>query len=268
VNRVAAAFARRAAEGETALVAYLTFGDPSPDDTADIVRAVLAAGADVIELGVPFSDPSADGPVIQAAMQRALAAGGGLGTALACVEELREDGVDAPIVLFGYYNPIFTVGVERFADRAAAVGVDATLTVDLPLDELAELHRPLAARGVGVVPLATPTSTPARLARLAGFAPPFVYYVSMTGVTGAAFKGAAGGAERLAAIRAAGGAPVAVGFGIKAGADARAAAVGADGVVVGSAIVERVAAAGGDRARARADVAALVAELRRALDAR
>jgi tryptophan synthase alpha chain len=268
VNRVAAAFARAAAERRAALVVYLTHGDPSPAATPRLVEAAAAAGADVIELGVPFSDPSADGPVIQGAMMRALAAGGGLDGALDCVAELRARGNAVPLVLFGYYNPIFARGVERFAAAAAAAGVDATLTVDLPIDELDELAGPLAARGVAVVPLAAPTSTPARLARLGGFRPPFVYYISMTGVTGAAFRGAAGGGERVAAIRAASGAPVAVGFGIKRGADARAAAESADGVVVGSAIVERIAAAGADVERACAAVADLVRELRAALDAR
>jgi tryptophan synthase alpha chain len=265
MNRVAAAFARCRAEGRPALVVYLTHGDPSPAATPRLIEAAAAAGADVIELGVPFSDPSADGVVIQAAMGRALAAGATLGNALDAVARLRGRGGDVPVVLFGYYNPIFVRGVERFAGDAAASGVDAVLTVDLPIDELAELAAPLAARGVAVVPLAAPTSTPARLARLAAFAPPFVYYVSMTGVTGAAFRGAAGGAERIEAIRVAARAPVAIGFGIKTGDDARAAAALADGVVVGSAIVDRIASAEGDVERAAAAVGALVAELRAAL---
>jgi tryptophan synthase alpha chain len=250
--------------GRAALVVYLTQGDPSPSDSLELLCTVAEAGADVIELGVPFSDPSADGVVIQAAMQRALHAGGGLESALETVRLFRDRGHDTPVVLFGYYNPIFVRGVELFADEAASAGVDAVLTVDLPLEELAELSLPLAAREVGVVPLVAPTSTPDRIARVAEFDAAFVYYVSMTGVTGAAFQGASGGAERVAAIRSAsGGAPVAVGFGIKTGADAHEVAAYADGVVVGSAVVRRIADAA-DGAAACTSVASLVAELRAA----
>ena len=223
-----------------ALVAYLTYGDPDPHTSIDIVEAVARAGADVIELGVPFSDPSADGPSIQRAMERALAAGANLAGALDGVAELRRRGVTTPIVLFGYYNPLFVMGPEAFAARAAAAGVDAVLTVDLPIDELAELAVPLAAHGVGVIPLVAPTSTPDRIARLAPFAAPFVYYISLTGVTGAR-AAAPVPPERIAQIRAAAHAPVAVGFGIRTPADAARFAAIADGVVVGTAIVDRVA---------------------------
>lgn len=262
--RLRARLATVAAEGRAALIVYLTAGDPSPAATAAIIGAAARAGADVIELGVPFSDPSADGRAIQAAMERALAAGAGLASALAAVAEVRTAGVEVPIVLFGYYNPIFVYGVERFAAAAAAAGVDATLTVDLPIDELDELAAPLGAHGVGVIPLVAPTSTPARIARLRALAPAFVYYISLTGVTGAAFDAARVAGERIAAIRTAAGAPVAVGFGIKTGADAAAVAAVADGVVVGSAVVERIAAAGA--AGAAAAVAAFVGELREAID--
>jgi tryptophan synthase alpha chain len=246
-----------------ALVAYLTYGDPDPATSVEVVAAAIAAGADVIELGVPFSDPSADGPVIQAAMQRALGAGGSLPGALEAVAALRGRGLTAPIVLFGYYNPPFVYGVERFAADAARAGVDAVLTVDLPIEELDELRAPLAAHGLGVVPLVAPTSTDDRIARLRAVAPPFVYYVSLTGVTGAALAGAELDAGRLEAIREASGAPVAVGFGIKTPDDARAVGRLADGVVVGSALVARVAA--GPAAGAPARVAELVRALRAAL---
>jgi tryptophan synthase alpha chain len=261
--RLRARLAACKAEGRAALVVYLTQGDPSPEATAEIVAAAAAAGADVVELGVPFSDPSADGPVIQAAMGRALAAGGGLPGALDCAREVRARGVDVPIVLFGYYNPIFVYGVDRFADRAAAAGVDAALTVDLPIDELDELRLPLAARGVGVIPLVAPTSTDDRIARVRALAPPFVYYISLTGVTGAALAAGQVAAGRIDAIRAATGAPVAVGFGIKTAADAARVGAVADGVVVGSAVVQRIADAppGG----AAAAVGAFVAELRAGL---
>jgi tryptophan synthase alpha chain len=262
VSRLRAAFDRAAADGRAALVAYLTFGDPDPQTSIAVVEAACRAGADVIELGVPFSDPSADGPSIQRAMERALAAGGSLPGALDAVARLRARGVDTPIVLFGYYNPIFVMGPAAFAERAAAAGVDAVLTVDLPIDELAELAAPLAERGVAVIPLVAPTSTPERIARLGAFSPPFVYYISLTGVTGARTAAPVDPA-RLATIREAARAPVAVGFGIRTPADAARFAAIADGVVVGSALVERASAGAPTEAPAR--VAALVADLATAM---
>lgn len=260
--RLRAAFDRAAAENRAALVAYLTFGDPDPATSVVVVEAVAKAGADVIELGVPFSDPSADGPSIQKAMERALDAGASLPGALAAVQTLRERGVHTPIVLFGYYNPIFVMGPDAFAERAAHAGVDAVLTVDLPIDELAELAGPLATHGVSVIPLVAPTSTPERIARLAPLAAPFVYYISLTGVTGSRAAAPVDPA-RLAQIRDASSAPVAVGFGIRTPDDARRFSAIADGVVVGTALVERVAA--GDAAGAPERVAALVRDLRAAM---
>jgi tryptophan synthase alpha chain len=257
VTALADAFARAAKARRAALVAYLTFGDPDPQTSIAIVEATARAGADVIELGVPFSDPSADGPSIQRAMERALAAGGSLSGALDAVAELRRRGVRTPIVLFGYYNPIFVMGPAAFAARAKDAGVDAVLVVDLPIDELAELADPLAAHHVAVIPLVAPTSTPERIARVGTFKPPFVYYISITGVTGAR-AAAAIDPLRIEQIRGATGAPVAVGFGIRTPADAARVAAVADGVVVGSALVDR--AAGGP-----ASVAALVGELATAL---
>ena len=253
-----AAFDRAAAEQRAALVAYLTFGDPDPATSIDVLAAAARAGADVLELGVPFSDPSADGPSIQRAMERALAAGGSLAGALDAVAALRSRGITTPIVLFGYYNPIFVLDPDAFAARAAAAGVDAVLTVDLPIDELAELAAPLAAHGLGVIPLVAPTSTPERIARVSAFQPPFVYYISLTGVTGTRAAPPTDPA-RIAAIRRAAGAPVAIGFGIRTPADAARIAQVADGVVVGSALVERVAA--GDAPGAPDRVAALVRDL-------
>lgn len=262
-GRIRQALDRAAASRRAALVVYLTAGDPSPAETPDIVEAAYHAGADIVELGVPFSDPSADGVVIQEAMQRALAAGGGLGSTLAGVAELRRRACDVPLVLFGYYNPIFVHGVERFADAAADAGVDAVLTVDVPVDELDELRLPLAARGVDVVPLVAPTTGPERMARVRALAPPFVYYISITGITGAALHNAAAVAERVATVREATASPVAVGFGIKTADDAAAVAQYADAVVVGSAVVQRIAGAGPGQAAAA--VAGLVGELRQAL---
>jgi len=264
-TRLRRRMAELARTGRPALIVYLTQGDPSPEASIDLCERAAAAGADAIELGVPFSDPNADGVVIQAAMQRALRQGGGLASALDGVAALRRRGCDVPIVLFGYYNPIFVAGVERFARDAAAAGVCAVLTVDLPVDELDELASPLARAGVDVVPLVAPTTGADRLAALGRLDVPFVYYISMTGVTGAAFRGASGGADRIAQVRRAARAPVAVGFGIKTPADAAEVARSADGVVVGSAVVERIAAA--ESAAAACDaVGSFVAELRAALD--
>jgi tryptophan synthase alpha chain len=255
-------FEAAAAEKRAALVVYLTFGDPDPRTSIEVIAEAAAAGADVIELGVPFSDPSADGPSIQRAMERALDAGATLGGALDAVAELRRRGVTAPIVLFGYYNPIFVMGVDAFAARARAAGVDAVLTVDLPIDELDELAAPLAANGVAVIPLVAPTSTSDRIAQLAPFRAPFIYYISLTGVTGAR-AAATLDPDRLAAIRTAAAAPVAVGFGIRTPEDAGRFAAIADGVVVGTAIVDQVAA--GDAAGAPGRVAALVRALASAM---
>lgn len=244
--RLAHAFAACARAGRKALVVYLTYGDPHPAASVELIVAAAEAGADVIELGVPFSDPSADGPSIAAAMERALAHGAGLPGALRCVAAARARGCQVPIVLFGYYNPIVVTGVPTFAAACAAAGVDAVLTVDVPVDELAELAVPLAQHGVGVVPLLAPTSTPARVDAAAAFRPAFIYYISLTGVTGAR-AGALGDhierAARVAALRTQAAVPIAVGFGVRSAADARAVAGYADAVVVGSAIVECIAAA-------------------------
>lgn len=240
MTRLRAAFDKAAAQKRAALVTYLTFGDPDPATSIEVVAAVAQAGADVIELGVPFSDPSADGPSIQRAMERALAAGGTLAGALDAVATLRRRGITTPVVLFGYYNPVFVMGPDVFAERAAAAGIDAVLTVDLPIDELAELATPLAGRGIGVIPLVAPTSTPNRIARVAAFAPSFVYYISLLGVTGSRAAARVDPAV-IDSIRRAAKAPVAVGFGIRTPDDARRFSAIADGVVVGTALVDRVA---------------------------
>ncbi len=251
-------FDRCARDKRAAFVAYLTFGDPDPATSIEVLAAAAAAGADVIELGVPFSDPSADGPSIQRAMERALAAGGGLPGALDAIAALRARGITTPIVLFGYYNPIFVMGPEAFAARAAAAGVDAVLTVDLPIDELDELAVPLADKGVAVIPLVAPTSTPERIDRIARLQPPFVYYISLTGVTGSRSAPPVE-PSRIQQIRDAARAPVAVGFGIKTPDDAARFARIADGVVVGSALVDQVAAGAASGAAER--VAARIREL-------
>jgi tryptophan synthase alpha chain len=257
-NRITEKFNELKAEKRGGFIPFIVAGDPDLETTRLLLIELAAQGASVIELGVPFSDPSADGPSIQRAMERALDAGGSLAGALDAVAALRARGITTPIVLFGYYNPVFVMGPEVFAARAAAAGVDAVLTVDLPIDELDELAGPLDTHGVDVIPLVAPTSTPDRIAKLERLAPPFVYYITLTGVTGAKLA-APVDPERLAMIRAASGAPVAVGFGIRSAADAARFAAIADGVVVGTVVVDQVAA--GPAAGAPARVAALVREL-------
>jgi tryptophan synthase alpha chain len=211
---------------------------------------------------VPFSEPNADGPAIQRAMERALARGAGLPAALDVCKRVRAAGCEVPIVLFGYYNPVFVRGAEAFCRDARAAGADAALVVDLPVDEIEELTGPARAVGLDVIPLAAPTSGPERMKRIAGVGAPFVYYVSITGITGAALKGLPDVAHKVAALRAAGVGKVAVGFGISTPADARTIAEFADGVVVGSAVVRAIE---GNPGRESAAVAELVASLRAAL---
>lgn len=257
------------------LVAYLCVGDPSVDESVALALACVEAGADVLELGVPFSDPTADGPAIARASQRAIAAGGGLQATLGAARTIRQrlagTGRDVGIVLFGYYNPIFVAGEARVARLAADAGVDALLVVDLPVEESGTLRAACGEAGVGVVPLLAPTSRADRVAAVKGVAAggsvPFVYYVSVTGVTGAAGVDASGAGGRAAELRASLGVPVVVGFGIDSGDKARAAAREADGVVVGTALVKAIEAAPSSTARLAA-VGALVRDLRAGVDAR
>jgi len=265
VNRLDRVFARCRAENRKALVLYLTAGDPDLETSRRLLLAAAAAGADIIEIGMPWSDPSADGLAIQAAMQRALASGGGLSRSLEICRAVRAENDDVGLVLFGYANPIFVTGPERFAERAHAAGADALLCVDWPPDEAPELRAALAKHDLGFVPLLTPTSTPARIAVAASAARGFLYYVSMTGTTGVKLNDLEGPRAHVAQIRAAmaGGAqsgpssssraPIVVGFGITSPTDARAVAAFADGVVVGSAavrVVEQAVSAGTDPAAA------------------
>jgi len=260
-ERLTAVFARK----KRILVTYLCVGDPSVEESVAIARACVDAGADVLELGVPFSDPTADGPTIARASLRALRAGGGLGATLRAARALRDGGCVAPIVLFGYYNPLFVRGDARAVDDAAAAGVDALLVVDLPSEEGAELRARARERGLAVIPLVAPTSSPARIEAARAEKPPFVYYVSMTGVTGSADAPLAEAGRAAGALRAQVGVPVVVGFGIDSAAKARAAAAGgADGIVVGTALVKRIEAAPSPEKRIE-DAVALVRELGTAL---
>ncbi|MDH5493321.1 MAG: tryptophan synthase subunit alpha [Myxococcales bacterium] len=259
MGRIAEAFVRAREQERAALIIYLCAGDPDLDSTEALVLAAAEAGADAIELGVPFSDPAADGPAIQRASERALAGGATLSKVLALVTRVRARSA-VPILLFGYYNPILAYGEARFARDAAAAGADGALVVDLPPEEAAPLRDALIGEGLDFVPLVAPTSGEARQRLAAEAATAFLYYVSMTGVTGAATTDLAASARQASALAAAHGLPVALGFGVQTAQDVRDVGAHADGVVVGSAIV-RVIEAAADRAEALAAVRELVAEL-------
>jgi tryptophan synthase alpha chain len=260
MKRLASAFERR-----KVLIAYLCVGDPNVEESVDLARACVRAGADIVELGVPFSDPTADGPAIARASQRAIAAGGGLAATLRTARALRAAEPNVGIVLFGYYNPLFVRGEALAAREAAEAGVDALLVVDLPIEESAALRQAAKTHGVGFVPLLAPTSRADRVAAVRKAAEqspiPFVYYVSVTGVTGTGATDAKEAGARAAELRAEVRLPVVVGFGIDSREKARAAALGADGAVVGTAVVRAIEDSTTAAARAQA-VEKLVRELR------
>ena len=241
-TRIDARFAELKAQGRAALVTFLTAGDPDSETSLALIKALPKAGADVIELGMPFTDPMADGPAIQASSQRALKAGQTMKKTLAMVRAFRKQDDATPIVLMGYYNPIYIFGVERFLTDAKAAGVDGLIVVDLPPEEDAELCLPALKAGLSFIRLATPTTDDHRLPAVLANTSGFVYYVSITGVTGTAVPDAgkvSGAVDRIKRHTAL---PVAVGFGVRTAAHARAIAKGADGVVVGSALVDTLKA--------------------------
>jgi tryptophan synthase alpha chain len=250
-NRLDRRFAALKAAGRSGLIPFVTAGDPAPELTVPVMHALVAAGADVIELGMPFSDPMADGPVIQHASERALAHGVHVTDVLAWVRAFRETDADTPVVLMGYLNPVEIMGEETFAHAAAEAGVDGVLLVDCPLEE-DETAAPLRAAGLKRILLAAPTTSEDRLAHACEKAEGFLYYVSFAGITGAARLAVDTIAERVAGIRERSRAPVAVGFGVRDADSATAIARFADAVVIGSALVETLAgAADADEARAR-----------------
>jgi tryptophan synthase alpha chain len=237
-RRIDSTFAKARSENRAVLVTYVMAGDPDPETSLEVLRALPSAGADILEFGLPFTDPMADGPAIQAAGLRALKAGQGVAKTLDLVRRFRSENDTTPIVLMGYFNPIHTYGVERFLTDAVAAGVDGLIVVDLPPEEDSELCLPALERGLAFIRLATPTTDgkrlPAVLANTAGF----VYYVSITGITGTATPDFGRVAEAVGRIREHTDLPVVVGFGVKTGAHAASIARGADGVVVGSALVD------------------------------
>ncbi len=267
MSRIEQRFQALAATGRKALVPYITAGDPSLAATEALMHTLVRSGADVIELGVPFSDPMADGPVIQRACERALAKGAGLGEVLALVRRFRASDSLTPVVLMGYLNPIEAMGYQAFAEAAASAGVDGVLTVDLPPEEAEDFTAILARFGLDPIFLLAPTSSEARICRVAALARGYLYYVSLKGVTGSAALDVDAVAAKLGQIRALVEVPVGVGFGIRdAEAAARVARV-ADAVVVGSALVARIEALGAEPERLHAELGELIAGMRVAMDA-
>ena len=264
-DRIDRRFASLKKEGRAALVTFTMAGDPDYSTALAILKALPKAGADLVELGMPFTDPMADGPAIQAAGLRALKAGQDMKKTLAAVREFRAGDDATPLVLMGYYNPIYVYGVERFLTDAKAAGVDGLIVVDLPPEEDAELCLPALAAGVNFIRLATPTTADKRLPAVLTNTSGFVYYVSITGITGAAapdpgqVKAAVARIERHTKL------PVCVGFGVRTAEHARAIADGADGVVVGSALVDAVRQSLGPDGKGTAATVPAVAELVRAL---
>lgn len=266
-TRIATRFAALAAEGRPGLVTFITAGDPDLDTSLAILKALPGAGADVIELGVPFTDPMADGPAIQAAGLRALRAGQTLVKTLGMVEAFRAGDAATPIVLMGYFNPIYVYGVDRFLADAKAAGVDGLIVVDLPPEEDDELCLPALAAGIDFIRLATPTTDDKRLPAVLKNTAGFVYYVSITGITGSATPDADVVGAAVSRIQGHTALPVAVGFGVKTPEQAAAIAKGADAVVVGSALVETVRESLDAHGRATAETVPAVEKLASALAA-
>ena len=267
MSRITPLFEQLRAMNRTALVPYITAGDPRPDATVGIMHALVEGGADLIELGVPFSDPMADGPVIAAAHERALAQHVGLIDVLDMVRSFRETNLHTPVILMGYQNPIEAMGTERFAQLAQAAGLDGVLTVDLPPEEAGPAASAYRAAGLDPIFLIAPTTPARRVQRIAEVASGFIYYVSLKGVTGASNLDTGALADRLQAIRRDCGLPVGVGFGIRNAETAAAVGKVADAVIIGSALVQLIADAGaGEPAELRQILQQFVAQIRQALD--
>jgi len=262
LSRIDRAFARAKTEHRAALITYVCAGDPSLEATAKIVPLLEKAGADLIELGIPFSDPIADGPTIQAASQRALASGTTAGRVLDLVQTVRRAGVRAPLLLMTYLNPVLSFGLDRFCDRAADCGVDGLLVPDLPFDEQGPVSAAAKRRQLALVLFAAPTTQAERLARIGQATDGFLYFLSLTGVTGSRAALPDELPAQLAAAKAASRAPVAVGFGISTPEQARALGGHADGIVVGSALVSALHGGNGNAEPAVKLVESLAAALR------
>lgn len=267
MSRIERRFESLRGAGRKAVIPFLTAGDPAPERTVALMHAMVRGGADLIELGVPFSDPMADGPVIQRASERALRHGTRLTDVLEMVRAFRRDDPDTPVILMGYLNPIEAMGYPRFVDAALAAGVDGVLTVDLPPEEAGEFLEAVAERELDPIFLVAPTTDDARMDVVCGAARGFVYYVALKGVTGAANLDYAAVAEKVTQVRRHTGLPVGVGFGIKDADSARRMAAAADAVIVGSAVVSRIEANPDDPAALERELEAFMTTLREAVDA-
>jgi len=266
MSRIAETFSRLSAAGRKALIPYVTAGDPDLSTTVPLMHAMVSAGADIIELGFPFSDPMADGPVIQLAHERALKAGASLAAVLAMVAEFRRQDDRTPVVLMGYLNPVEAMGYDAFIREARAAGVDGVLIVDLPPEEADDLAVQARAAGLDMIYLLAPTTTEARLALVARHASGYLYYVSLKGVTGASTLDVGDVAGKVETIRNIARLPIGVGFGIKDAETAAQVARVSDGVVVGSALVGKIAQHAGNPGRILEDVPAVLRQMRQAMD--
>ena len=263
--RIANAFEKAKSEGRAALGLFVTAGDPDPKTSLDILLGLPDQGVDFVELGMPFSDPMADGPSIQAGSLRALKGGTKLGNVLEMAKAFRDRHPETPLILMGYYNPIYIYGVERFLEDAKAAGVDGMIMVDLPPEEDEEFCLPARAAGLDFIRLITPTTNDERMPVVLENSSGFVYYVSITGITGTRSASTASIADAMARIRKASDLPAVVGFGIKTKAQVAEAAQVADGVVVGSAIVDQIAATLDSDGKAGADTVSSVLALAKEL---
>lgn len=266
MSRLAQRFAELKKNGRKALIPYVTAGDPHPNHTVPLLHAMVKAGADILEIGVPFSDPMAEGPVIQRAMERALQHQVSLTNVLAMVRTFRQTDATTPIVLMGYLNPIEVMGYTAFAKAAGEAGVDGVLIVDMPPEEASNLLRQTRAAKLDIIFLVSPTTTDDRINKIASASGGFVYYVSLKGVTGAGHLDIQGVQERVRHIKSRIDLPVGVGFGIADAAAAQAVSRVADAVIVGSALVKRLEANQADAHAAQQAVAGLIQEMRQAMD--
>lgn len=267
MSRIQATFAALKAQGRKALVTYIVNGDPYRDATLPTMLRLVEQGVDILELGVPFSDPMAEGPVIQKGHERALKQNVSLKDTLAVVREFRQTNTTTPVVLMGYANPVEKMGYQSFAEQAAEAGIDGVITVDLPLEEVGDLKRELDQREIDNIFLLAPTTTPERASRIIGSASGFLYYVSLKGVTGAGHLDVEAVGAKLKSFKLNESLPVCVGFGIKDAASAAAVAKLADGVVVGSVLVNKMGElTSAPAAEIANSVGAIVAEIRQALD--
>jgi tryptophan synthase alpha chain len=266
MSRISSRFAALGKAGRKALIPYITAGDPDPSLTVPLLHALVEAGADILELGVPFSDPMADGPVIQRSSERALAKRVGLSDVIEMVREFRTRNAETPVVLMGYANPVEAMGADNFVARASAAGVDGVIVVDYPPEEAAQFTKLAKRGGLDVIFLLAPTSTAARINEVARAGSGYLYYVSLKGVTGAGHLDLGDVASHLPAIRAATTLPIGVGFGIRDAESARRVAEIADAVVIGSRIIQEIESAGPANAVAR--VKDLLRPIRAALDRR